>query len=191
MRKILQSASLPTLNQPFGWGQAAKNTLCYHQKTSKGGEQHAQTKSNKLRIIHLLLLAALLLLTAKLIYAQVRGGDSMGRIEWTSMQLYRNGSNYDYSYNYALRLDAKSGQMLYDCSFKATANLNDEIWRCELESVPVTREELAPLDALIQGLPLAPPKEPEPVDDDLLVCDETMEILMCVSPTIRIEASRS
>lgn len=34
-------------------------------------------KSNKLRIIHLLLLAALLLLTAKLIYAQVRGGDSM------------------------------------------------------------------------------------------------------------------
>ena len=40
-------------------------------------------KSNKLRIIHLLLLAALLLLTAKLIYAQVRGGDSMGRIEWT------------------------------------------------------------------------------------------------------------
>ena len=105
-------------------------------------------KSNKLRIIHLLLLAALLLLTAKLIYAQVRGGDSMGRIEWTSMQLYRNGSNYDYSYNYALRLDA-----------------------------------------LIQGLPLAPPKEPEPVDDDLLVCDETMEI--CVSPTIKIEASRS
>ena len=59
-------------------------------------------KSNKLRIIHLLLLAALLLLTAKLIYAQVRGGDSMGRIEWTGMQLYRNGSNYDYSYNYAL-----------------------------------------------------------------------------------------
>lgn len=105
-------------------------------------------KSNKLRIIHLLLLAALLLLTAKLIYAQVLGGDSMGRIEWTSMQLYRNGSNYDYSYNYALRLDAKSGQMLYDCSFKAPANLNDEIWRCELEIVPVTREELAPLDAL-------------------------------------------
>lgn len=105
-------------------------------------------KSNKLRIIHLLLLAALLLLTAKLIYAQVLGGDSMGRIEWTSMQLYRNGSNYDYSYNYALRLDAKSGQILYDCSFKAPANLNDEIWRCELESVPVTREELAPLDAL-------------------------------------------
>ena len=68
-------------------------------------------KSNKLRIIHLLLLAALLLLTAKLIYAQVRGGDSMGRIEWTSMQLYRNGSNYDYSYNYALRLDTKSGKM--------------------------------------------------------------------------------
>lgn len=30
-------------------------------------------KSNKLRIIHLLLLAALLLLTAKLIYAQVHG----------------------------------------------------------------------------------------------------------------------
>ena len=103
-------------------------------------------KSNKLRIIHLLLLAALLLLTAKLIYAQVRGGDSMGRIEWTSMQLYRNGSNYDYSYNYALRLDAKSGQMLYDCSFKAPVNLNDDTWRCELESVPVTREELAPLD---------------------------------------------
>ena len=100
-------------------------------------------KSNKLRIIHLLLLAALLLLTAKLIYAQVRGGDSMGRIEWTGMQLYRNGSNYDYSYNYALRLDAKSGQMLYDCSFKAPANLNDDTWRCELESVPVTREELA------------------------------------------------
>ena len=121
-------------------------------------------KSNKLRIIHLLLLAALLLLTAKLIYAQVRGGDSMGRVEWTGMQLYRNGSNYDYSYNYALRLDAKSGQMLYDCSFKAPVNLNDDTWRCELESVPVTREELAPLDAFIQGLPLAPPKEPEPVD---------------------------
>ena len=128
-------------------------------------------KSNKLRIIHLLLLAALLLLTAKLIYAQVRGGDSMGRIEWTSMQLYRNGSKY-----------AKSGQMLYDCSFKAPANLNDEIWRCELESVPVTREELAPLDALIQGLPLAPPKEPAPVDDDLLVCDETIEIFdVCIA----------
>lgn len=31
-------------------------------------------KSNKLRIIHLLLLAALLLLTAKLIYAQIRHG---------------------------------------------------------------------------------------------------------------------
>mgnify|MGYP000063783780 CR=1 FL=1 len=29
--------------------------------------------------------AALLLLTAKLIYAKVRGGDSVGRIEWTSM----------------------------------------------------------------------------------------------------------
>ena len=42
-------------------------------------------KSNKLRIIHLLLLAALLLLTAKLIYAWLRGGDSVGRIEWTSM----------------------------------------------------------------------------------------------------------
>ena len=139
-------------------------------------------KSNKLRIIHLLLLAALLLLTAKLIYAQVRGGDSMGRIEWTSMQLYRNGSNYDYSYNYTLRLDAKSGQMLYDCSFKAPVNLNDEIWRCELESVPVTREELAPLDALIQGLPLAPPKEPAPVDDDLLVCDETIDIFdVCIA----------
>ena len=88
----------------------------------------------------------------------------MGRIEWTSMQLYRNGSNYDYSYNYALRLDAKSGQMLYDCSFKAPANLNDEIWRCELESVPVTREELAP------------------VDDDLLVCDETIDIFdVCIA----------
>lgn len=133
-------------------------------------------KSNKLRIIHLLLLAALLLLTAKLIYAQVRGGDSMGRIEWTSMQLYRNGSNYDYSYNYTLRLDAKSGQMLYDCSFKAPVNLNDDTWRCELESVPVTREELAPLDALIQGLPLAPPKKPEPVDEDMFICDETREI---------------
>lgn len=133
-------------------------------------------KSNKLRIIHLLLLATLLLLTAKLIYAQVRGGDSVGRIEWTSMQLYRNGSNYDESYNYVLRLDAASGKMLYDCSFKAPTNLNDDIWRCELESVPVTREELAPLDALIQGLPLAPPKEPAPVDEDLLVCDETNEI---------------
>ena len=133
-------------------------------------------KSNKLRIIHLLLLAALLLLTAKLIYAQVRGGDNMGRIEWTSMQLYRNGSNYDYSYNYALRLDAKSWQMLYDCSFKAPANLNDDTWRCELESVPVTREELAPLDAFIQELPLAPPKEPEPVDEDMFICDETREI---------------
>lgn len=133
-------------------------------------------KSNKLRIIHLLLLAALLLLTAKLIYAQVRGGDSVGRIEWTSMQLYRSGSNYDESYNYTLHLDAKSGQMLYNCSFKAPANLNDDIWRCELESVPVTREELAPLDALIQGLPLAPPKAPELVDEDMFVCDETMEI---------------
>ena len=40
----------------------------------------------------------------------------------------------------------------------------------------MTREELAPLDALIQGLPLAPPKEPAPVDEDLLVCDETNEI---------------
>ena len=100
----------------------------------------------------------------------------MGRIEWTSMQLYRNGSNYDYSYNYALRLDAKSGQMLYDCSFKAPANLNDDTWRCELESVPVTREELAPLDAFIQELPLAPPKEPEPVDEDMFICDETREI---------------
>ena len=46
----------------------------------------------------------------------------------------------------------------------------------------MTREELAPLDALIQGLPLAPPKEPEPVDDDLLVCDETMEIFdVCIA----------
>lgn len=92
------------------------------------------------------------------------------------MQLYRNGSNYDYSYNYALRLDAKSGQMLYDCSFKAPVNLNDEIWRCELESVPVTREEVATLDALIQGLPLASPKEPELVDEDMFICDETNEI---------------
>ena len=148
-------------------------------------------KSNKLRIIHLLLLAALLLLTAKLIYAQVRGGDNMGRIEWTSMQLYRNGSNYDYSYNYALRLDAKSGQMLYDCSFKAPANLNDDTWRCELESVPVTREELAPLDAFIQELPLAPPKEPEPVDEDMFICDETREIFDVSVATIRIEASKS
>ena len=40
----------------------------------------------------------------------------------------------------------------------------------------MTHEELAPLDALIQGLPLAPPKEPEPADKDLFVCDETMEI---------------
>ena len=134
-------------------------------------------KSNKLRIIHLLLLAALLLLTAKLIYAQVRGGDSMGRIEWTGMQLYRNGSNYDYSYNYALRLDAKSGQMLYDCSFKAPANLNDEIWRCELESVPVTREELVPLDALIQALPLAPPTADEPADHDFHLRHAINEIL--------------
>ena len=133
-------------------------------------------KSNKLRIIHLLLLAALLLLTAKLIYAQVRGGDSVGRIEWTSMQLYKNGSNYDYSYNYTLHLDAKSGQMLYDCSFKAPTNLNDSIWRCELESVPVTREELALLDAFIQELPLEPLKAPEPVDEDMFVCDETNEI---------------
>ena len=46
----------------------------------------------------------------------------------------------------------------------------------------LTREELVPLDALIQGLPLAPPKEPEPVDDDLLVCDETMEIFdVCIA----------
>ncbi len=72
--------------------------------------------------------------------------------------------------------------MLYDCSFKAPANLNGEIWRCELESVPVTRRGLRPLDALIQGLPLAPPKEPEPVNEDLLVCDETMEIFhVCIA----------
>lgn len=38
-------------------------------------------KSNKLRIIHLLLLAALLLLTAKLIYAQVRGGHGTYRMD--------------------------------------------------------------------------------------------------------------
>ena len=72
--------------------------------------------------------------------------------------------------------------MLYDCSFKAPANLNDEIWRCELESVPVTREELATLDALIQGLPLAPPKEPEPVDEDMFICDETRVIFdVCIA----------
>jgi len=77
---------------------------------------------------------------------------------------------------------AKGGKMVYDCSVKAPTNLNDEIWRCELESVPVTREELAPLDAFIQGLPLAPPKEPEPADDDLLVCDETIEIFdVCIA----------
>lgn len=40
----------------------------------------------------------------------------------------------------------------------------------------MTREELAPIDAFIQGLPLAPPKPPEPVDEDLVVCDETNEI---------------
>ena len=51
-----------------------------------------------------------------------------------------------------------------------------------LKNSMVTREELAPLDAFIQGLPLASPKEPEPVDDDLLVCDETMEIFdVCIA----------
>lgn len=32
---LSEFSSLPTRNQPFGWGQTAKNTLCYDQKNSK------------------------------------------------------------------------------------------------------------------------------------------------------------
>lgn len=68
--------------------------------------------------------------------------------------------------------DDDNNSVLYECDFLAPQELNGESWRCKLEYVPLSLEELQKLDNFMKSLPLEKPQQ-QKTDPDIIILDET------------------
>ena len=106
---------------------------------------------SKLWKIGKMLLVVLVLLTANIGCAPVKGEDKMTNVEWSTFYMNQNHQFRTLCYRFEVNYDPfKEGQGTFSCFFVDKKGDN-----CLLSSAKVTSEDLAELDAFIQKLPLA------------------------------------
>lgn len=105
---------------------------------------------SKLWKIGKMLLVVLVLLTANIGCAPVKGEDKMTNVEWSTFYMNQNHQFRTLCYRFEVNYDPfKEGQATFSCFFVDKKGGN-----CLLSSAEVTSEDLAELDAFIQKLPL-------------------------------------
>lgn len=110
---------------------------------------------SKLWKIAKMLLVVLVLLTANIGCAPVKGEDKMTHVEWSAFYMNRNHQFRTMCYRFDVNYDPfKEGQATFSCFFVDKKGEN-----CLLSSAKVTSEDLAELDAFIQKLPLTEQKQ--------------------------------
>ena len=103
---------------------------------------------SKLWKIGKMLLVVLVLLTANIGCAPVKGEDKMTNVEWSAFYMNRNHQFRTLCYRFEVNYDPfKEGQATFSCFFVDKKGDN-----CLLSSAKVTSEDLAELDAFIQSL---------------------------------------
>ena len=97
-----------------------------------------------------MLLVVLVLLTANIGCAPVKGEDKMTNVEWSTFYMNQNHQFRTLCYRFEVNYDPfKEGQGTFSCFFVDKKGEN-----CLLSSAEVTSEDLAELDAFIHKLPL-------------------------------------
>ena len=124
---------------------------------------------SKLWKIGKMLLVVLVLLTANIGCAPVKGEDKMTNVEWSAFYMNRNHQFRTLCYRFEVNYDPfKEGQATFSCFFVDKKGDN-----CLLSSAKVTSEDLAELDAFIQKLPLAEQEQKQKQTDMLFAHDAT------------------
>lgn len=124
---------------------------------------------SKLWKIGKMLLVVLVLLTANLGCAPVKGEDKMTNVEWSAFYMNQNHQFRTLCYRFEVNYDPfKEGQGTFSCFFVDKKGDN-----CLLSSAKVTSEDLAELDAFIQKLPLAEQEQKQKQTDMLFAHDAT------------------
>lgn len=110
---------------------------------------------SKLWKIGKMLLTVLVLLTANIGCAPVKGEDKMTNVEWSTFYMNQNHQFRTLCYRFEVNHDSfMEGQGTFSCFFVDKNGRN-----CLLSSAKVTSEDLAELDAFIQKLPLTEQKQ--------------------------------
>ena len=124
---------------------------------------------SKLWKIAKMLLAVLVLLTANIGCAPVKGEDKMTNVEWSAFYMNQNHQFRTLCYRFEVNYDPfKEGQATFSCFF-----VDKEGDNCLLSSAKVRSEDLAELDAFIQKLPLAEQEQKQKQTDMLFAHDAT------------------
>lgn len=124
---------------------------------------------SKLWKIGKMLLVVLVLLTANIGCAPVKGEDKMTNVEWSTFYMNQNHQFRTLCYRFEVNYDPfKEGQGTFSCFFVDKKGDN-----CLLSSAKVTSEDLAELDAFIQKLPLAEQEQKQKQTDTLFAHDAT------------------
>lgn len=124
---------------------------------------------SKLWKITKMLLAVLVLLTANIGCAPVKGEDKMTHVEWSAFYMNQNHQFRTLCYRFEVNYDPfKEGQGTFSCFFVDKNGKN-----CLLSSGKVTSEDLTELDAFIQELPLAEQKQKQKQTEMLFAHDAT------------------
>lgn len=124
---------------------------------------------SKLWKIGKMLLVVLVLLTANIGCAPVKGEDKMTNVEWSAFYMNRNHQFRTLCYRFEVNYDPfKEGQGTFSCFFVDKKGDN-----CLLSSAKVISEDLAELDAFIQKLPLAEQEQKQKQTDMLFAHDAT------------------
>lgn len=124
---------------------------------------------SKLWKIGKMLLVVLVLLTANIGCAPVKGEDKMTHVEWSTFYMNQNHQFRTLCYRFEVNYDPfKEGQATFSCFFVDKKGDN-----CLLSSAKVTSEDLAELDAFIQELPLTEQEQKQKQTDMLFAHDAT------------------
>lgn len=124
---------------------------------------------SKLWKIGKMLLTVLVLLTANIGCAPVKGEDKMTNVEWSTFYMNQNHQFRTLCYRFEVNYDPfKEGQGTFSCFFVDKNGKN-----CLLSSAKVISEDLAELDAFIQELPLAEQEQNQKQTDMLFAHDAT------------------
>lgn len=124
---------------------------------------------SKLWKIGKMLLVVLVLLTANIGCAPVKGEDKMTNVEWSTFYMNQNHQFRTLCYRFEVNYDPfKEGQGTFSCFF-----VDKKGYNCLLSSAEVTSEDLAELDAFIQKLPLAEQEQKQKQTDMLFAHDAT------------------
>ena len=124
---------------------------------------------SKLWKIGKMLLVVLVLLTANIGCAPVKGEDKMTNVEWSTFYMNQNHQFRTLCYRFEVNYDPfKEGQGTFSCFFVDKKGEN-----CLLSSAKVTSEDLTELDAFIQKLPLAEQEQKQKQTDMLFAHDAT------------------